>query len=914
MEDSYGSRAACSARVALLAGVACCALADVGQAQNAIEPYVEYAKLVRATEQTAPLDGGLAGDSVSLFDGQTSFRNVDIQLKGNDALPVELARRLIIKPRPLGDFSKEYAGLGNWDIDVPYISGTFDVAYKWNTDSLNRPKARCSAVFYPTVRSGLNLHDVWHGNTVHLPGRGDHEMLVLDDSPLAPSDGQSHLWTTSALDAFACKGSTANGYAGEGFVMTTAAGIKYTFDVAIERSAGAIEKGDARFPRITVYLLASRIEDRFGNYVNYSYNGNGHPLSIVASDGRAISLTYAGELLTSASVNGRTWTYQYNDNAELVTVLQPDQSRWQYRYGGDRLVTYPAWDAAIGPNCGGPDVADGQYSVTVTHPSSAIATFSFVHARHYRSGVRLSNCQPLPPGPEGDVNYQLLLSNFHDVFSLASKTISGPGIAQAMTWKYGYAQIYYPLWGTRQPVAGICPADTCPRSKTVSVLQPDGHYETYEFGVLWGLNEGRLLAVRTLAADGKTVLREERSDFLGEDEVAGHAFPSKYGTMLGGDEPSAAYVRPLVRKTIVQDGVSFVWRVATGCGSGPYCLDRFARSTRVERSSSLGYSRSEDTAYYDQTNTWVLGKTASVTQTAPRRVSIYSASYSTNALPSEEYVFGALKHTLLWNPDGNLASFTDANGATTRLSNWKRGVPQRIQHPATADEPDGTLETASVDDNGWIRASTDANGGTSTFDYDAMGRMTLRTYQDTDSVAWNTTSQILEQVTNDEFGIAAGHWRQTVSTGNRRMQTYLDAMWRPLLTLEYDASDQASTQRFQRSGYDTAGRTVFTSYPSGASDATSGTWTEYDALGRPLSVSQDSELGLLVTRTVYLDGFKRQTTDPKGRQQTTEWFQAYDAPSYDLPVRVDQPEGVSTSIARDEFGKPSEINRGGPAR
>lgn len=105
---------------------------------------------------------------------------------------------------------------------------------------------------------------------------------------------------------------------------------------------------------------------------------------------------------------------------------------------------------------------------------------------------------------------------------------------------------------------------------------------------------------------------------------------------------------------------------------------------------------------------------------------------------------------------------------------------------------------------------------------------------------------------------------------------------------------------------------MFASYPSNASNAANGTWNEYDALDRPTSVAQDSELGLLVTRTAYLDGFKRQTTDPKGRKQT-QWFQAYDTPSYDWPVRVDQPEGVSTNILRDEFGKPKEINRGGPA-
>ncbi|MFC6840103.1 hypothetical protein ACFQGW_09915 [Xanthomonas theicola] len=397
MKKEFCCKSVCALRLPILAGMAQFAVVAAASAQSAIEPYVEYAKLVRATEQTAPLDDDLMGDSVSLFDGQTSFRNVDIQLKGNDALPVELARRLAVKPRPLGDFSKEYAGLGNWEIDVPSISGTFDAAYKWNTDVLNRPKARCSAVFYPTVRSGVNRREVWHGNSVHVPGRGDQEMLLLDGSPLAPTNGRAHLWTTSAMDAFECKGSTANGYPGEGFVMTTAAGTKYTFDVAVERGGSVIEKNQVRVPRTTVYLLASRIEDRLGNHVTYRYNGNGHPVSIASSDGRSISLDYDGERLVRASANGRVWSYHYDGNGQLATVVRPDQSRWQYQYGGSRVIVYEAWDAAI-PQLRRPG---GRQRAVLDHGDASVLRGGDIFVRPSAPLSKRRSLEQLPAPPGG---------------------------------------------------------------------------------------------------------------------------------------------------------------------------------------------------------------------------------------------------------------------------------------------------------------------------------------------------------------------------------------------------------------------------------------------------------------------------------------------------------------------------------
>ncbi|PJK14013.1 hypothetical protein CO613_08520 [Lysobacteraceae bacterium NML07-0707] len=295
---------------------------------------------------------------------------------------------------------------------------------------------------------------------------------------------------------------------------------------------------------------------------------------------------------------------------------------------------------------------------------------------------------------------------------------------------------------------------------------------------------------------------------------------------------------------------------------------------------------------------------------------------NTYALPLVSKQYGCTVQTLGWDTTSSIAggqrgtikTVTDGNGNTTTLSNWKRGIPQTIQYPATLEFPSGATQSAQVNDAGWITRATDENGYSTGYGYDAMGRLASITYPGGDSTAWHGTSQVFEQVNAAEYGIPAGHWRQTVATGNGRKVTYFDALWRPLLVREYDTAHQAATQRFQRFAYDHEGRVTFAAYPASVHDSNTGTHTRYDALGRVVQVQQDSELSpaLLTTRTEYLSGFKTRVTDPKGNQ-TTSSYMVWDTPVTDFPVHIAHPGGAHTHIQRDIFGKPTRIRRSNSA-
>lgn len=259
---------------------------------------------------------------------------------------------------------------------------------------------------------------------------------------------------------------------------------------------------------------------------------------------------------------------------------------------------------------------------------------------------------------------------------------------------------------------------------------------------------------------------------------------------------------------------------------------------------------------------------------------------------------------------GTLKSVADGNGKVTTLTNWKRGIPQSIKYPATPETSTGATRSAVVNDHGWITSVTDEVGFTTGYGYDVMGRLALIDYPNDDTVNWLNTTLVFEPVTTTEYGIFGSHWRQTISTGNARKVSYFDALWRPMVVREFDNANVAGTQRFNRFTYDHEGRTTFASYP-GASDAlTTGLWTFYDALGRPIQSTQDSEHGPLKTTTDYMAGFQTRVTPPRGAAaRTITSYLAWDQPNTDFPVTIAHPTGAFTDIGRDVFGKPTAITR-----
>lgn len=333
--------------------------------------------------------------------------------------------------------------------------------------------------------------------------------------------------------------------------------------------------------------------------------------------------------------------------------------------------------------------------------------------------------------------------------------------------------------------------------------------------------------------------------------------------------------------------------------------------------AAQGYSRTETIEYQDDVAGWVLGQ---VRRSTTNGIETHRTDYNPQSLPIATFAFGKLQQRLSYHPDGTVASVSDGNGNVTGVGYWKRGIPQSISHA------DGSSQTLQVNDHGWITALTDETGSRTCYGYDAMGRINQVTYPSEtqagvcDGSQWAATSITFEQVNYEEYGLSAGHWRQSIRTGNHRKFVFFDALWRPVVEQEDDVGAQQATLRWSAKRYDHNGRVVFAAYPRNphvqgwttfTDGSLTGVWTTYDALGRPTVVGQDSEHGRLNTITSYNPGFTTTVTNPRGFQTSTSYM-TYDQPSMDWPVGISAPLGATTGIARDVFGKPTLITRSGP--
>ena len=873
-------------RVVSLALLAITFSAHTAHAQTTFGVHEKAIERVNEARSIGPISvDDVFGEQISNFDGGGEFTNVDITVPGNNGLAVELRRSLKIDDRFRLN-GTHLGGFAEWDLDIPHLSGIFATAAGGWKPASGTVNQRCSLPSEPGFAGTMPPEDYWSGYNLHVPGAGGEPLLVSPSAMLPAAAGGPYPWITKGMWRISCKSATKNGYAGQAFIALSPAGVKYHLDWAISKSHAGVKNEGTGYNAVrqVIYFLASRVEDRFGNWVDYTYSGD-KLTGITSSDGRSISLTYTGNKITGASSSVGSWSYAYTGE-KLSQVTRPDGSKWTYSSSGALAIYPPSWSPAIEDPTGCPDTLEpssGGYALTIGAPSGATATFTFGVLQHFRSAV------PDTCVIESPTYWYRKIPFYNWNLSLLTKVVSGPGLP-SMTWTYDYGQPDYLMGGS---------------TKENSVTGPSSTYVRYTYGTDYAANEGQLLKVER-GSGPSAILQSKTHAYVTNAEAGSQYFPSYvgYNPLMYSDPVASGGLRPLKQTITAQQGVNFNWQV-NAC-TGKYCFDVFGNPINVTKASTLPGSPSKvvETEYENNTNYWVLSQ---VKKTTEGGTVASETIYNLMALPEVMKSFGKVKQTLGYYTDGTVATVKDGNNNTITLSNWYRGIPQLITYP------DSTTQSATVTGAGWVTSVTDQNGYVTGYGYDTMGRLASVVYPTGDTTAWNTTTQVFQQIAGTEYGITAGHWRQTVTTGNAVKINYYDGLWRPLVTREYDAANETATKRFQRFTYDHAGRTTFASYPGITDALTTGTWTAYDSLGRPTSTSQDSELSpsLLTTTIQYLAGFQQQVTNPRGFSTLTE-YQAFDVPTTDHPTGVTQLAGADTSateIHRDIFGKPQRIRK-----
>ncbi|WP_408951510.1 hypothetical protein [Lysobacter sp. Hz 25] len=874
----------------------------------------EYAKRLRSKENVSPLSDDAFGDKVSLFNGTVRFSHDLISIPGNSALPVALG--IYLDPHDVtgGDLN------GLWDLDIPNVSA---IHHSKSAES------KGWVPFPPYVNNGYVDFDpsmFWSGNRLTINGGGGGDLLKITDDPkrVKPNTSVTYTFTTKDGWYFSELPSVQNG-PGKGLIGHAPDGSKYTFDWLVYKRYSSITHpwgytvANALLHRYKLKLYVTKIEDRFGNWVKYDWEYD-HPKRIYANDGREITMEYSapapylftGNFQTNilkATANGRTWSFPYTPT-DGGNVINPDGTQWKYEgpsqfntfrldvaeylLNPDTNQTYLKQNVPCSP---GAIIKDTTTRARITHPSGAVAEYTFKGMRHGRTNVPYW-CET---GLDEGNSRRNRFSTHHDTWSLIEKRISGPNVPeQVYTYAYdGLGEGYQTQDESRWDIGAgwnAKYAPPAPNYKTITVTEPDGTQNVHTFGRDRDINEGQLFSVVTRKAgvNYKTV----QNTYLSDSEAANQPFLSWIGS--SGDEyadrlPNSN--RPVKTVVTSQDSATFNRSVnAFDVLARPLSVSKWSSGTQSDR------GRSDTTEYHDDLALWVLGQVKKETNTDTGRVTS-ETHFNNSALPSVRFSFGRVVEGYNYHPDGTLATVTDGRNNATSLNSWKRGIPQSIGYA------DQTGESAVVDDNGWITSVTDENAFTTSYAYDPAGRLQTIAYPGADTNAWYPTTISFSRRDIDEHGLAAGHWMQSTVTGNRAKNVFLDALWRPVLTHEWDGTDLAGTLRTTATRYDDKNRPVFISYPGATTTAPAqGVHTEYDALGRTALVKQDSELGQLKTQTEYLPQLLTRVTNPR-LQQTVTLFQAFGQPSYDVPVGIVSPEGIATELHRDLFGSLQMIKR-----
>lgn len=512
-----------------------------------------------------PAGFGQFGESIDFESGSTSFRKTVVELPGNNALRV--AADFEYSPTDRLESQPQY----EWRRSRPYIQGIHDAFYGWVVGIPgNYSGQRCSHSARTGVASALRSskppmdnflpEDFWDGNTLGgVEGGGLIRPLVAGEPTLS---GATALWATNTGWRFTCY-LLPDGT--EGYVGHRPNGDKYYFGIPVQGDEISWIKSNFHYDaesylEVSLFkMFVTRIEDKFGNWVNYS------DYQIASSDGRLITFENipAGIRVTA---NGRQWTVGQGAGPG-ITVTNPDNSTWSINSTSHATNSFISLSDTCVPQQNIPSAYGGQAVIEVVTESGLKGTFVLQPRRHGYSYVSFSCDAITLSGP-----FFPSMPYFVDEISLVSRSVQGPGVTPYQhTISYGSVNACY-VGGTNNP-------DPCtsgsPTTRTVTVSGPSG-VDQYVFGNRVFVDAGLLLSKNT---GGLQVQTNQYANVF--SNYQGWGKRKMYGI-------ESYTVQATKKSTTVLNGRNFSWEIPSDCGpsSNQLCIDSFFRPTKLIKSSA----------------------------------------------------------------------------------------------------------------------------------------------------------------------------------------------------------------------------------------------------------------------------------------------------------------------------------------
>ncbi len=912
-------------------------------AQDIVGVIPDHIKRQNVDERLQPLGNNLLGDSIDINTGTVHFTNVDVSIPGNFDLSVGISRTFESGyDRANTDAAIDYDGLprgprkymADWDLDIPSIRWIYPLQTGINgLKAIPKERTRnfCGSnqtLPYINLRHDDGIVNILGTSVEHfelsnemdlyIPGVGSQKLL---DEPTGVDFPSDVIKTTK--DYWIAKCIPANDGA-QGLLVTSPNGTKYYFDKfyyapstgvqtiyvftndtqpldfpVTPNIPGAHGIYNTTVPRVTSTLMVSKVEDIYGNWVEYDYTDS-LLTSIRSSDDRKVNITYEenDDKIKTINVNGRIWTYNYLKNGSgrfyLESVIRPDSREWVYDFGAKPLFAMPEHETEDYA-CKSEDV-----TLNVKHPNGVSGIFTFSEKSHRKvmgpySGTSYP-CNILSP-------LSFKTTSYYDVMSLVSKTLSGPGV-DGYTWTFDY----------QEKISGEA------GSKWTEVTKPNELKTRHVYHVGGSLDGLKKEEVNyNLSID--TPISKVEYEYEVENAV---------GITHLTNELQAKFVNPRHQSKVVTtqyyDSVTNVYTTEMD-----YKLDQFSEDysfgAPVSKNESNDFTdniKNTTWSYEHDKVKWQLRKPTKTT-VSPNGAEVsefeyYASSHATYAnLPQSKKSFGLWQHKYKeFHSDGSvkkvefnaplLKSDDSSSYRYVIFNEYHRGILTSMTLPNRTNDSDVNKISATriVDDNGWVTSVVDFNGSVVNYGYDEIGRLKYVDPSNSEEldtfISWSfdTNDQTIRTSKRCTLNSTKANCTDTpiVTT-----TTTYDALLRPKLIKTQDADKTV----FLTKQYDFNNQLLFESFPSSDSFEPMGSIYEYDELSRLESITTTG--GGSVTNE-YLAGNKIQVTDAENNITTTTYL-AYGSPSYEQATKIESPENVTTDININIFGNIESITQSG---
>lgn len=685
-----------------------------------------------------------------------------------------------------------------------------------------------------------------------------------------------------------------------------------------------------------------QVQDQFGNLLlTITYDGTSkRPATVTDYTGRSVTYTYNtdNQLVTVDDVRGQDWQYSYTAKGKLKSIEDPNGNITQYAYDqnsvtettADQLKTVYQYQY---------DKAKDQFRRTVTGPDGSVREALYDNSPN--------------PGPDS-LRYQ--------------QTINGDLTSKRLGTERDYRIINAAGDETRYEKNAL--------GKLETVTHPDGTTETWEYSADGRFNtayvdqlgartewdydsKGRVTEIRrAVGTPEQQTVRYSYPDLLTRittrvgDANTGDAFTTErfgqYGNVSSFTDPennTATYTHNVLGQVLTETTAKGVLESYTYDAAGNLTeqVDGIGRITK----------HTYDAAGNKKTTTWPnLAVTTFSYNELNRQVAVTNAKNETVATEYDRetrtFVFKDAKNAtteVAMDAKGLPKQITDPNGNTI-VQNYQEGRLASTRYPtfeqtfeyaagsrlkSITDQYDGNQSKTqlTVDPLGQIAQQTDANSNTEQRTYDALGRLTEITdalggitrlaydshgnlikvtdpegretrfeYNGNNQVVAEERSPEPGQVSRRTYSYDANGNLETESTpnGEKVVYGYNDAD--ELTSIEFftTASDTVPTKKVTL-GYNDLGQ--LTSYDDGE---TSGTYT-YNEVGQLQTASTD--FGPFTKSTSYTYdavGNIATYTNPEG----ITYAYTYDANGQVKSVEI---PGVGlVSFSNYEWAQPTQIN------